>query len=296
MRSILKKVVSSTVFSLTLASYGYSWEYSDNGYYTSDYSNDFASEEYFDSCCNPCDPCCPLKPCSFNLQVKGGWEPGYYTDRTHTWINAPVNGIELTRGPRIGQMHDQMRGPWQIGLEAGYNVNCNVMFFAEVNYFKGDKKNNSINIVLDNLGVVVPATEKFQGQEGWNGYIGARYFFDRSWFCDRVAPFVGAKIGFTHYNKLICFPTLENGVRIDRIVYFKSSTEVSAGVQIGLDWEICNNFHGIFTAELVATGARKNNLNDRADPIQSGGVFNNVIGQTGTIINFPLTIGLRYDF
>lgn len=192
-------------------------------------------------------------------------------------------------------MYRQMTGPWQVGGEVAYNFGCNVMMFVEFNYFEGGKKDNPTSLPLPD-GSDVPFVEKFQGQKGWNGYLGVRYFFNRCWLCNKVSPFVGMKAGLQHYNTLVCFPTSPDGVLLDVVKFHKASTTVSAGLQIGFDWLICNNWHGIFTAEFVATGARKNNVNDVADPVQSGGIYNSVLGNTGTVINFPLTIGIRYDF
>lgn len=247
----------------------------------------FCDESSFYSC----SPCSPLRPCTWSVQAKGGVSPGFYTDTTKSWLNFAASDY-LLPAPSHTQMNKEMGLPWQVGGEIGYNFTCNVMLFTEFNYFQAGKK-DTLTVLTFPDDSEVPLILKFQGQKGWNGYFGARYFFERNWFCNKISPFVGFKAGLTHYNVMACHPEALDGTPLDPLDFDLASTTVSAGLQIGFDWLLCDKLHGIFTAEFVATGSRKNNLNDLAE---LPGLYNNVIGHTGTVVNFPITIGLRYDF
>lgn len=242
-----------------------------------------------------CDGLFPLKPCAFSATVKGGIMPGYYADPTEvTYSIAPLSTGNFPSSNKA-KMSDEYKTPWQIGGEIGFNLSHYVMLFFEGNYFNGGKKPYDAELFFVTPMDDVTIKNTFQGQSGWNGFIGMRYFFQRKWLLDRIAPFIGAKGGITHYGKL----TLHTETSLEELVIktdlYKASYCVSLGAQAGFDILLSKNLFAQLTAEVVALGARKNSI-EGFNGLRALSIFNYSISQTGTAILFPVTLGIRYQF
>lgn len=72
---------------------------------------------------------------------------------------------------------------------------------------------------------------------------------------------------------------------------FKSGTTVSAGLQLGLNWDFDCNWCLSFKAEAIVQGQWETRL------LSPPPLFSKmVVGSTGPVMVYPITIGLRYSF
>ncbi|MFA6914945.1 MAG: hypothetical protein WC222_00985 [Parachlamydiales bacterium] len=256
--------------------------------------NDSSCCSTFDSCCvdecceDPCCPCGPLSEGSFSLLVKGGVNPTHWTSRGKVWLTIPAAVpavISFNSGPKF---KDQYKLPYIVGGEVAYNLSCQGQVFFEANYLHADGKNH---------GVVgrLPVGFSFDDYQAWSWYLGGRYYFSRSWICDRVSPFVGLKAGFINHKK-VRYDLTVDGVFVENDIYYHGKSGVSIGAQIGFDIQICDNISAIVSFEAVASGGPRANRNNELDPALTGGLTNVNLSEVGTEVSFPITLGLRYTF
>lgn len=249
-----------------------------------------------DSCCT-IDPCCSIDPCccgplsegSFSILVKGGVNPTHWSERGRVWLTFPANVPAVVSFNRTPRFKDQFDTPYIVGGEIAYNFSCQAQLFFEANYIRADGKNHSTS------GGQVPVSFGFGNYEAWNWYLGGRYYFDRSWLCDRVSPFLGLKAGFVNHRE-VRYDLTVNDVFIERDVYIHGKSGVSIGAQIGFDVQICDNISAVLNFEAVATAGPRTNRNNVVDPLLNGGVTNVNVGPVGTEVSFPITLGVRYTF
>lgn len=157
----------------------------------------------------------------------------------------------------------------------------------------------------------------------YGAYIGTRWYSKRI-RCNRLSFFGGFKIGMLHRKAVhanitigdISVPVGENTYLFAGQHYkttdFCKSNAVSGGGLIGLDYKINNCFTILVSAEIIATSPLKINPNIKslpfADPTLNGqptpqGFGRNFplpvglsIGHVGSLLQFPIWVGLRRSF
>jgi hypothetical protein len=239
-------------------------------------------------CCDT--SCCgPLKECAFSATVKGGVSPTHWTHRGRVWLTSEVLVPPISVS-QVSKYKNQFQTPWTVGGELAYNTSCNNQVFIEFNYFRGKHK------TFDFLAGAFEVSETFSDWEGWSGYLGARHFFDRCWICNKLSPFVGIKAGYTKTSE-VTYDLHLFGNFVQTSPYYLGTGAVSAGAQIGFDFEITKCLSAILNFELVASQAPEANTNVVfKDTVASLGLTNVNIGQIRTVISIPITLGLRMTF
>lgn len=243
------------------------------------------------------DVCCedgPLNCGAFGVQVKGGVTPAHFTHKGRFLIINPSVLPAVSFGDQRASFDKVFDTPWQVGAELEWNASTHVQFFAEYAYTQASGK--SKDFLISGL----PLTVSHRDFETNAFYMGARYFFSSIWSdqCggNNICPFFGFKGGWVWNAKDRSHFTI-NGVDIGSFDHFKDQGAVSAGLQIGLDWAINCNFGVVFTAEAVATqGLRGNRIFDLPDTGIIGGPTNIGTPETGKLISYPVTLGVRYTF
>jgi hypothetical protein len=244
------------------------------------------------SCCETVDPCCyqgPLCEGGWSILAKGGIDPIHWTERGKVWLTVPAAVPAVFSVSRTAKFRNQFELPYIVGGEIAYNLSDNAQLFVEANYIHG--KGKTFNFIAGTFVV----SEVNDDYEAWSGYIGGRYYFSRSWICDRVSPFVGLKAGFVNHRQVKYGLSLF-GTFIEKDPYYVGKSGVSAGVQLGFDILITDALSAVLNLEAVASQGPRANRNNEFDPVLTGGLTNVNIGQVGTEVSFPITLGLRYTF
>lgn len=239
-----------------------------------------------------CDCWCPesgpLEPCAISLQIKGGGAPSHYTHRGPVWLTVPAAVPAVFTVSNTAHFYNQYKTPWEVGGEIAWNASTTVQFFLEGLYQKASGKTFDFN-----AGAFVVSEVNSSFKVG-GGYLGARYY--PCLLCNTIAPFFGFKAGILHQSSSDYDLSLF-GVEIQKAPYYFSQWVPSVGAQIGFDYLLTCNWSIVFTAEAVCTQGRKNNRNNVIiNPVLTGGLTNVNIGETGKIISFPLTGGIKYSF
>ncbi len=174
----------------------------------------------------------------------------------------------------------------------------------------------------DTLSNICNITDDYDNYSAYGAYIGGRYFTDTFW-CDTTSWFFGYKVGILHRRaveacttltvpsqprpEVGCDPNETQNIEFRRAIFCKSNS-VSGGIQTGFDYcySDCLSFQLGF--EVVAScGLRGNRnhficINDIKDG--AGGTqvndtklpSNILIRDTGALVNFPIWVGLKWEF
>ncbi len=251
-----------------------------------------------DNCCRSSFECgcCPLEECSWGLQVDAGVRPITWRKRGDFLT---VNCLATTLVNDLGELpkfSKLFRVPWQVGGLVSYALSCNSMVYGEFNYAQSRAKcDDFIRIGTSNL---ILSLDKYKLYEG---YVGARYYWGR-WWCDRIAFFVGAKLGFIHHKQIRTgsFTGASDGSgTIPVNDFFRKQTRVAGGGNIGLDISFCGNWAFVITFDAIATcgptgvNALALSLIDSTMLNSAGALF---IPGVQTELAFPVTFGIRYNF
>ena len=166
--------------------------------------------------------------------------------------------------------------------------------------------------------------DDYSNYTAYGAYVGGRHFTDRFW-CDSTSFWFGYKVGILHRKQVnsCSVLTLTNDctatggqcastqdVALRRAIFCKSNS-VSGGVQLGFDYCYNDCLSFLLGFEVVASAGLKGNRNlplaintytDNTTPV-AGDIFNcsnipsNImVGNTGTLVQFPIWIGVRWDF
>ena len=240
--------------------------------------------------------CCPLNECSWGLQVDAGVRPILWRNRgDFLTVNCLATTVinDLGQLPKFSKL---FRVPWQVGGQVGYAFSCNTFVYAEFNYAQSRLKcDDFVRIGTSSL---VLSLDKYKLYEA---YVGARYYWGR-WWCDRVAFFLGGKIGFIHHKGVSTgsFTNTSDGSGVIPVNdFFRKQTRVAGGGNIGLDILLCGNWSFVITAEVVATcgptgvNALALSTIDSTMLNSAGALF---IPGVSTELAFPVTFGIRYNF
>lgn len=221
-------------------------------------------------------------------------------------------------------------GVLHVGGEIGYVTDCHCLYFIDLIYNRAngscvciESKNikaldgccpNDCDSDCSNPLSTSQRTDKYDDYSSFGAYIGNRHYFDRMW-CDRLAVFLGLKVGIMHRNN-VCVCTTVPEITSNSTVIFAESTftnvaicksnSISGGVQIGVDYCINDCLAFVVGFEVLATCPFKVNRNIAIalptaevtgnDALAFGFPTNLVTGSTGTFLQFPIWAGLRWEW
>jgi opacity protein-like surface antigen len=246
--------------------------------------------------------CEPLVPCAWDVQIQAGVAPILWTHRDQ------ISGLDCALAPALDPLisiiqfpcfSKLFKIPWTIGGQIGYEFNENIRVYAEVNYLqaKGKKDVTITSDVLPNIGVNSAFVFNFSKYRLVDFYLGFRYYFDR--WCDLVSLFIGAKAGFTHYDKTnlnfsISIPaTATPATSFTGFEIFQRTTKPSGGLEIGLDFCLGCNWYLALTGGFVASCGPRVNFDFISAPLLFRNIF---FGNVGPEIRFPVTLAIRHAF
>jgi len=236
---------------------------------------------------------------------------------------------------RAASFCDQFKTPWTAGLEIAYALTCDSEIFIDGDYMRADGRTDCYKVNFPSLpGVLTPPTppavlkpsesikihEEYSDLKGWGGHIGCRHYFP-SW-CLGGAFFVGGKVGVRHWDSVSAEVTVKdaiNGeVEVGKFTYYPSNTVVSGGFQFGFNWCLSSCVSFVIMGEALGTGSFKFGKDvtvnrgeiARFEPDPEGEVeiseqreiraVNTIleipVRRIGTIMRFPVTIGLMISF
>ena len=257
--------------------------------------DDYASESR-DCCFSSCYECgCnPLYCGAWDLQIQAGVNPIKWRNRGFvTLVECPTTTAVVTTG-EIPKFNDGFKTPWIVGGQIGYHWSDNVRAYLEFNYSQAKVK----SFVAPDALFVLARTENAK-YKLFDAYVGVRYYWDR--WCDRVAFFLGAKVGLTHHKGIngdliagdvggpivILTPDLQ---------VFSSNNVVSGGADFGFDVCFCGNWSFVVTGSVLASCGPRFASNIVIPANQIVAASNILTGGVGTELRFPVTAGIRYSF
>lgn len=244
--------------------------------------------------------CNPLYCGAWDLQVQAGVAPVLWRNR------GPLVGVNcslspaavavnlLNETPRFSKFY---KTPWIVGGQVGYALSDNGRVFLEFDYSQANSK-NAATFTSDFSNPAGTLAFTFDKYKVFEGYVGARYYWDR--WCDRLSFFLGGKVGFLHHKKqnlvlAAAFPSTVTAVVYASQPWNNSSTRISGGGHIGLDYCICGNWSLVLTGEVVATCGPRG-----VGAVHLSSAFNGFTdlftSSVGTELRFPVTLAVRYSF
>jgi hypothetical protein len=274
------------------------------------------------SCCDSDNCGSPLNCGCFNIQVQAGVAPVIWSKRDcfelvscnaasltcngNTPIGPVIPVFELPKFSRL------FRVPWTVGGKIGYALSDRTEVYIEANYRQSRAKHCFTANPDINLGLFV-AEPTFQINVNskyrfYDVFLGARYYGDRCWICDRLAWFVGIQFGLVHHKEVKASITTSSrsntcapAFTTDCFNFFHRHTSPAAGANIGLDYCICGGLSLVLTAEFIATcgptGGQVCFAGCDADVVLPElRPTNFIVGDIQTEVYFPVTLGLKYSF
>jgi hypothetical protein len=255
------------------------------------------------------DDCCgPLMCGSFGLEIQAGIRPIIWRNRgSVNTVNSDLTPsvVALEEFPRFRSVY---KLPWQIGIEGSYALSCNTGIFAEFNYAQARHRDEctqtaaSTNSLFQCASGTSGLALSLSKYKLFDAFVGVRYYFDR--WCDSVSLFIGSKVGLIHH-KNVNFDTLTQGLYCTVCSttgndFFRSSTGIAGGGQLGLDIWYCDNWAFVAKIEVVGScGPRSVNtiaLTTSSDSLNLNGASNLIFGHIQTEVAFPITVGVKYNF
>jgi hypothetical protein len=257
---------------------------------------DYASESR--GCCfSSCYECgCnPLYCGAWDLQIQAGVNPIKWRNRGNVLSNncegSLLNPI-FVAGSLYNFKH-YYKTPWIVGGQVGYHWTDNVRAYVEFNYSQAKAKGDAVPFFLTTAGTDSIFVSSLTKYKVFDAYVGARYYWDR--WCDRVAFFLGAKVGLTHHKSIdatFFFTDVADVV----VPAFASNNVVSGGADFGLDICFCGNWSFVVTGSVLASCAPS--AVGSPVTVVSAAPENTqfVVFGVGTELRFPVTAGIRYSF
>lgn len=246
--------------------------------------------------------CNPLYCGAWDLQVQGGVAPILWRNRGPIYA-VNCSAVTATQGPVVTLFNTTSRfskffkTPWIVGGQVGYAMSDNSRVYVEFDYSQANGK-NAVALTSDFSNPTGTLTFTFDKYKLFEGYVGARYYWDR--WCDHLSFFFGGKVGFVHHKKqnvvlVAAFPTTATAVTFASQPFNNSSTRVSGGGHIGLDYCICGNWSLVLTGEVVATCGPRGLGAIHLSTAFAG--FTDILTPSiGTELRFPVTLAVRYSF
>lgn len=244
--------------------------------------------------------CNPLHCGAFDLQLQAGVAPIKWRHKDQDVGGAfpfpsstsPI--ITFFNSPSYKKL---FRMPWIVGGQVGYAWSDNVRLYIEFNYLQAKGKKN-VSVSTDTTPVLAAGFDVHK-YKLYDAYFGGRYYWNR--WCNRVAFFLGGKIGLTHHKKTkvdlaVGIPLLPPvSLVLTGVPAINHNTGVSGGVNGGFDICICGNWSLVVTGEVVVSKGPKI-ANDIA-LLQTVGQYNAIsFGSIGAELRFPVTAAIRYTF
>lgn len=263
------------------------------------YEDGYVSESR-DCCFGGCYECScnPLYCGAWDLQIQAGVQPITWRNRGETLgvscgVSSASPVIALFETPKFSTL---FKTPWIVGGQVGYHWSDNARVYVEFNYSQAKAKSD---VELLTAAIALTSTLNFQSKyKVFDAYVGARYYWDR--WCDRVAFFLGAKVGLTHHKSNdVALNAVAGSTVIPAFTFanaFQSNNVVSGGADFGLDICFCGNWSFVITGAVLAScGPRAGRLHvaDVATPVI---LTDLIVGGIGSELRFPVTAGIRYSF
>jgi hypothetical protein len=265
------------------------------------YEDGYVSESR-DCCFSSCYECgCnPLYCGAWDLQIQAGVQPITWRNRGDVLgvscaASATTPVIALFETPKFKTLH---KTPWVVGGQIGYHWSDNVRAYVEFNYSQAKAKDA---VAITTAGVPTLLVDlTLSKYKVFDAYVGTRYYWDR--WCDRVAFFLGAKVGLTHHKSqdvLIAASITTPAALSTSFTFpaFNSNNVVSGGADFGLDVCFCGNWSFVITGAVLAScgpRAARVHVADITAPVL--GITDIVVGGIGSELRFPVTAGIRYSF
>lgn len=203
--------------------------------------------------------------------------------------------------------------PWIIGGKVGYNLTDNIEIYGECNYLQAQHK-NACSAHFPILHVADQSLNfNFHTYALIDAYAGGRYYWNR-WF-NRVAFFAGGQIGLTAHRNTqadvtlndtpaILLPTINvttcprTHTTCPNNTFFRKNTVVSGGLNLGLDICFCSNWSLVITGEIIASGGPKSRTVSMFETLLPAPTLstNLIVGNFGTELRIPITVGIRHTF
>jgi hypothetical protein len=249
------------------------------------------------SSCYECG-CNPLYCGAWDLQVQAGVDPIIWRNRGE-WLalncaaTAPATVVTaIFDTPKFSTL---FKTPWIVGGQVGYHMSDNTRVYVEFNYSQAQAKSTpALTLVGTTFASFVVAPSKYKL---FDAYVGARYYWDR--WCDRVAFFLGGKVGLTHRKSStadlalsVTAPTVFPFTGVD---FYRNSNVVSGGADFGLDFCFCGNWSFVITGSVIASCGPS--FVQNIPTVAAGLAFTNLFpGGVRTELRFPVTAAVRYSF
>jgi hypothetical protein len=234
----------------------------------------------------------PLCCGGLSLAIRGGGGPAIFTHRGENDLTATGDIAPVVTQGDLPEFFRQFRAPWTVGAELAWNISQRVQLFLEYSYTQAAGKPHTLFIVDASF------FEYLSDLKMNAGYLGARYYFDGLPCCfgaGPITPYVGFKVGVAWQQQMrtdyffLDIPIATN------VLYYLSQTCISTGLQIGAEWWFCSCWSLVLQSELIITQGVAGNGNIPLADIGIG-LTNLFIGQTGWLVTFPVTLGLRWTF
>ncbi|HHF7374037.1 hypothetical protein [Legionella bozemanae] len=219
----------------------------------------------------------------WSIGIEGGVAPTNYSTRSPTYLFNQSAGFGLSSVSSTN-FSDQFHTPYTIGAEIARLIAPSTSVFVEGNYFRGDSKTYYFTLRGINI------SHTFDYYESYGIYLGGRYI--SNYFSNKFLPYIGAKVGFMNYRAVNAsehFLSVPIPSEIDP--YYSSDTTVSGGVHIGLDYSMSETFSLGVKFEVLASGSRLSQVVQNKIPAP-----NVAIGNTGTLVSYPIEAILKYKF
>lgn len=262
-------------------------------YYDVDYAN---GGNCCRSSCYECG-CNPLYCGAWDLQIHGGVNFIKWRNRGAVFTNDCAGSLPspIFVTGEIGNFKHYYKTPWIVGGQVGYHWSDNARVYLEFNYSQAKAKSDPVSFLVNpiNPAALTLFVTSFSKYKVFDAYVGTRYYWDR--WCDRVAFFLGAKVGLTHHKSIDASFFFSD---IDTVIVqaFRSNTVVSGGADFGFDVCFCGNWSFVVTGAVIAScGPSGANVPLLVIP-NSNENSQLVVTGAGTELRFPVTAGIRYSF
>lgn len=258
------------------------------------YEDGYVSESR-DCCFGGCYECgCnPLYCGAWDLQFHGGVNPISWRNRGDILgVACPTaNPNALVALFQTPKFKDVYKTPWIVGGQVGYHWSDNARVYLEFNYSQAKGK-QAAEFATSIAGLNAFLTlDKYKI---FDAYVGARYYWDR--WCDRVAFFLGAKVGLTHHksNDVVLRAATSQAETTLNFRAFDSNNVVSGGADFGLDICFCGNWSFVIQGAVLASCGPRAARYRVPNPVFN--IQDIIVGGIGTELRFPVTAGIRYSF
>ncbi len=229
----------------------------------------------------------PLARSAWGIAVKGGVEPTFWIDPQISYEFNPLVPPFISPLNSQGDSFDKHHNtPWMVGSELFYNLNEQVQLFTEAAYLQASGRTH-----IASTAAGINLKETFHTYRAIDSSIGVRKYF-AAWLWG-LTPFIGAKLGARYHfqNELnVSLPPLSVG----KGACFLQNWCFLTGLQLGFECPITACLHlfisleGVFTTPLRPKPVMQLALPDGGTAI--------LIGETGSEISVPLSLGLRWIF